>query len=195
MKIKLTQHYKIYSMQFLKSIKNQIILTAMSLPLSMILVAQDAKPAATQAAEQGYNQLAILLMIVIVILAFVIWGMGYVLTALGGQLVDKNKTATKILPVVLLAGFSLLSQVVTAQDIVTETVKAVPNYGGLSAAAYYMFLTVIGMELVVILFLAFSIRRMYTELLPEKIKPVKEGSMFSAWWKKWILNYLPKPYQ
>lgn len=171
-------------MQFLKSIKNQIILTAMSLPLSMILVAQDAKPAATQAAEQGYNQLAILLMIVIVILAFVIWGMGYVLTALGGQLVDKNKTATKILPVVLLAGFSLLSQVVTAQDIVTETVKAVPNYGGLSAAAYYMFLTVIGMELVVILFLAFSIRRMYTELLPEKIKPVKEGSMFSAWWKK-----------
>jgi cytochrome c oxidase cbb3-type subunit 3 len=40
------------------------------------------------------------------------------------------------------------------------------------------------MELVVILFLAFSIRRMYTELLPEKIKLKSEVSRFSIWWKK-----------
>lgn len=171
-------------MQLLKSIKNKLILAALALPLSVAVAAQDAKPAAAQTAESGYNQLAILLMILIVVLAFVIWGMGYVLTALGRQLVDKNKTATKILPIVLLAGFSLLSQITVAQETVTAAVKAAPNYGGLTASAYYMFLTVIGMELIVILFLAFSIRRMYTELLPEKVKPVNEGSKLSEWWKK-----------
>lgn len=171
-------------MQFFKSIKNKIILTALALPLSMALAAQGVKPAAAQTVETGYNQLAVLLMIMIVVLAFVIWGMGYVLTALGRQLVDKNKTGAKILNVVLLAGFSLLTQVTAAQGTVTESVKAVPNYGGLSAAAYYMFLIVIGIELVVILFLAFSIRNMYTELLPEKVKPAKAGSKFADWWKK-----------
>jgi cytochrome c oxidase cbb3-type subunit 3 len=171
-------------MQFLKSIKNKIILTAMAMSFSMVLLAQDAKPAAAQTAASGYNQLAILLMIMIVVLAFVIWGMGHVLTALGRQLIDKNKNAAKLLSVALLAGFSLLSQVTVAQEVVTAAVKEVPNYGGLSASAYYMFLTVLGMELVVILFLAFSIRRMYTELLPEKVKPVKEGSKFAEWWKR-----------
>lgn len=171
-------------MQILKRIKNKIILTLLVLPVSLMLVAQDAKPAAAPVAQQGYNQLAILLMIVIIVLAFVIWGMGYVLTALGKQLVDKGKATTKVLPIVLLAGFSLLSQIVSAQDAVTETVKSVPNYGGLSAAAYYMFLTVIGIEFVVILFLGFSIRSMYTDLLPPKAKPAKERSALSAWWKK-----------
>ena len=189
---KLTQPYKNYSMQFLKSIKDKIILTAFALSISTLLIGQDVKPATTQITEQGYNQLAILLMIVIVVLAFVIWGMGYVLTALGRQLVDKNKNVSKILPVALIVCFSLLSQVVNAQDAVTETVKTVPNYGGLSAAAYYMFLTVIGIEFIVILFLAFSIRRMYTELLPEKLRPAKKGSMFSAWFKKMDSKLLTK---
>ncbi|MBS1754517.1 MAG: cbb3-type cytochrome c oxidase N-terminal domain-containing protein [Ferruginibacter sp.] len=171
-------------MQFLKCIKNKILLTLLALPVSLILVAQDTKPVAAPVTEQGYNQLAILLMIVIIVLAFVIWGMGYVLTALGKQLVDKNKNGSKVLSLILLLGFSLQWQFATAQDAVTETVKTVPNYGGLSAAAYYMFLTVIGVEFVVILFLAFSIRRMYSELLPEKKKPAKSSSAVLSWWKK-----------
>ena len=179
-------------MQFIKSIKNKIILTALALPFSMALAAQDAKPAATQIVSTGYNQLAVLLLILIVVLAFVIWGMGQVLTTLGRQLIDKNKNASKMMSVVLLAGFSLLSQVAVAQEKVTEVVKEVPNYGGLSQSAYYMFLTVIGMELTVILFLAFSIRRMYTELLPEKIKPVKEESRLADWWEKMDAKYFTK---
>jgi cytochrome c oxidase cbb3-type subunit 3 len=71
-------------------------------------------------------------------------------------------------------------------------VKEVPNYGGLSQSAYYMFLTVIGMELTVILFLAFSIRRMYTELLPEKIKPAKEESRLAEWWEKMDAKFFTK---
>ena len=168
-------------MVFFKSIKNKTVLTLVLIFTALTLAAQTTAPAVTQPAASGYNQLAILLMILIVVLAFVIWGMGQVLTALGKQLVDKNKNASKILSVVLLVGFSLLSQITSAQDATTDVVK-LPNYGGLTASAYYMFLTVIGMELTVILFLAFSIRRMYTELLPEKIRPVREKSNLLTWW-------------
>ena len=179
-------------MRFIQFIKNKLILTALALPFSIALAAQEARPAATQTVSTGYNQLAVLLMILIVVLAFVIWGMGQVLTALGRQLVDKNKNVTKIMSVVLLAGFSFLSQVAVAEIKVTEAVKAIPNYGGLSQPAYYMFLTVIGMELTVILFLAFSIRRMYTELLPEKIKTAKEGSRLADWWLKMDAKFFTK---
>lgn len=168
-------------MVFFKSIKNKTVLTLVLIFTALTLAAQTTAPAVTQPAASGYNQLAILLMILIVVLAFVIWGMGQVLTALGKQLVDKNKNASKILSVVLLVGFSLLSQITSAQDATTDVVK-LPNYGGLTASAYYMFLTVVGVELTVILFLAFSIRRMYTELLPEKIRPVREKSNLLTWW-------------
>lgn len=172
-------------MQLTRSIKNKTALIVFFFFWASILTAQTTTPAATRPAETGYNQLAMLLMILIVVLAFVIWGMGLVLTALGRQLVDKSKNASKILSVMLLAGLSLLSQVSLAQDaLATNVVKQLPNYGGLSSTTYYLFLTVFFMELVVILFLAFSIRRMYTELLPEKIKPKKEGSMFRTWWTK-----------
>ncbi len=172
-------------MLFVKSIKNKTVSTLFSVLTASALTAQTTAPAPASPAASGYNQLAILLMILIVVLAFVIWGMGQVLAALGKQLVDKNKAVTKTLGVILLAGFSLLSQASFAQDALKPVVaEQLPNYGGLTSSAYYMFLTVIGMELVVILFLAFSIRRMYTELLPEKVKPKFESSKLAAWWSK-----------
>lgn len=171
-------------MLFFKSIKNKIALTILFLFAVTSLFAQTS-PAAANSGQPGTNQLAILLMILIVVLAFVIWGMGQVLTALGKQLVDKSKPSDKVLSIVLLLGFSLFSQISLAQDAVTTAVtESAPNYGGLTAAAYYSFLTVIGMELIVILFLAFSIRRMYSELLPEKIKPKTGQSKFTEWWTR-----------
>lgn len=169
-------------MLFFKSIKNKIILTVLFAMAASIIFAQTKAPAATPAATSGYNQLAVLLTILIIVLAFVIWGMGQVLTALGKQLLDKNKNATKILSVVLLAGFSMLSQISFAQDAAATVVKEIPNYGGLTSTAYYVFLTVFGIELVVILFLAFSISRMYTELVPQKVKPNASYSKFAAMW-------------
>lgn len=147
------------------------------------VIAQTKSAAVAQPVQSANNQLATLLVIMIVVLAFVIWGMGYVLTALGRQMVDKSKVAKNVLTVVLLTAFSLLSQTSFAQDAAITTAKEIPNYGGLNASAYYMLLTVIGMELLVILFLVFSIRRMYVELLPQKIKPVKEELKLLTWWR------------
>ncbi len=144
-------------------------------------MAQTNNTAAAQPVQSSYNQLATLLVVMIVVLAFVIWGMGRVLTALGRQLLEKHKLSKTLPVVVMLAGLSLVSQVSFAQDA-AAAVKEVPNYGGLSASTYYFFLTVLGMEVLVILFLAFSIRRMYTELLPEVDKSIKQKSPLANWW-------------
>ena len=169
-------------MLFFKSIKNKTLLTVLFVITASTLFAQTKAPATAPAATSGYNQLAVLLIILIIVLAFVIWGMGQVLTTLGRQLLDKNKNAAKILSVVLLAGFSMLSQISFAQDTTAGVVKEIPNYGGLTATAYYVFLTVFGMELVVVLFLAFSIRRMYTELVPQKVKIKSAHSKVASLW-------------
>ena len=169
-------------MVFFKSIKNKIALTVLFVITASTIFAQTKAPATAPAATSGYNQLAVLLIILIIVLAFVIWGMGQVLTTLGRQLLEKNKNETKILSVVLLAGFSMLSQISFAQDAAATVVKEIPNYGGLTSTAYYVFLTVFGIELVVVLFLAFSISRMYAELVPQKVKLKPEHSKFAALW-------------
>ncbi|MEO7045605.1 MAG: cbb3-type cytochrome c oxidase N-terminal domain-containing protein, partial [Ferruginibacter sp.] len=168
---------------FLKSIKNKILLTVMAMCTCAGLAAQDTKAAAATSVS-GYNQLATLMVIMIVVLAFIIWGMGQVLTAVGRQLLDKDKKEKKLLSVLLLIGFSLLSQVSFAQDAATAVVQTVPNYGGLSKMTFYIFITVLSTEVVIILFLSFSISRMYNELMPKKVKPVKEGSKLASIWKQ-----------
>ena len=167
-------------MLFFKPIKSKIVFTLILIFTVSVITAQTTAPVSAQPVAAGYNQLAVLLIILILVLAFVIWGMGQVLTALGRQLVDKGKVANKVVSIVLLLGLSLLSQFSFAQDVAAPSVvETAPNYGGLSASAYFMFLTIIGVEVIVILFLAFSIRRMYTELLPEKEKSKLDVSWFS----------------
>ncbi len=166
-----------------RSIKNKTVLTALALMAVAGADAQDKTAAATgQTVTSGYNQLATLLVIMIVVLAFVIWGMGRVLTALGRQLVEKGKSSTGALSVVLLLGLSLLSQISFAQDATATAVKELPNYGGLSENTFYFFAIVLATEVIVILFLAFSIRRMYAELLPAKAKAAGRKSAVDGWW-------------
>ncbi len=173
-------------MNFMKPIKNKIILTVLALLKLVTATAQTTNTAPAQATDSGYNQLAILLILMIIVLAFVIWGMGQVLTALGRQLVDKEKNSSKVLTSIFIIGLSLFTQVSFAQaaPTTTEPVKAAANYGGLSQSAFEILLAVIGIEIIVILFLVFSIRRMYTELLPQKIKVAGQKSKLAAWWSR-----------
>ena len=101
-------------MNRIRSIINKTALTALGLATGLVGMAQD-KAAAPQTVTSSYNQLATLLVIMIVVLAFVIWGMGRVLTALGRQLLEKGKNKSAALSVLMLVGFSLLAQVSVAQ--------------------------------------------------------------------------------
>ncbi len=60
------------------------------LPVSVSMAQETAAPA-QQAAGSGYNLLEVLLMIIALVFAFIIWGLGRALLALGKQLVEKNK--------------------------------------------------------------------------------------------------------
>lgn len=131
------------------------------------------------------NLLAILLVITALALAFVIWGMGQVLVTLSKQLIDKERKSGKPVIVTALLLAICLPAITMAQDApATEVVKAAPNYGGLSATSFYMLVSVIGIEIVAILLLTFLIKRLYGELVPQKITAV---SKYGSWW-----NYLDK---
>jgi cytochrome c oxidase cbb3-type subunit III len=165
----------------IRSIKKNIIASIAALFVITAVMAQDAT--APKTVNSGYNQLAILLLIITIVLAFVIWGLGQMLIVLSRQLLDKNKSTVKITAAIIITTLLFASQTSFANDTSTDVVKVLPNYGGLSATSFYMFVTVLAVEVIAILFLAFSIRRIYTELLPQKETAVKKFRL-RQWWKK-----------
>ncbi len=85
----------------------------------MLVLAQDTpKPVSSLT-----SPLAIVMIIIAFILAFVIWGMGHVLITLGRHLLEKNKQSGKTLSVILLIGFALLSQVHLHRTADTKAVQ------------------------------------------------------------------------
>jgi cytochrome c oxidase cbb3-type subunit 3 len=155
--------------------------TALFITASLSILAQDAAAPKTVPSEN--NLLAILLSATAIVLAFVIWGMGQALIALSHQLMKKNKTNKVTALISIMVVLSLLSQTALAQtDAAVENVKVVTNYGGISPHTFYLFLGVLATEVAAILFLVFSIRRIYSELMPEKsAAAVKESRLAAIW--------------
>ncbi len=137
--------------------------------------------------ESTTNWLAILLVFVAVILLVVIWGLGQVLLTLNKQLLQKRKGNYAGPLAILILSLLNLSETAQAQtaDAAVAVAEKAPNYGGLSNLEFYAITTVIALEVVVILFLAFMVRRSYRELTGAAdlalAASVKE-SRFSAWW-------------
>jgi hypothetical protein len=107
-------------MNLFQLIKKKIILIALLLPTAIGAAAQDAAQAAPKAAESS-NLLAMLLVIIAVVLAFIIAGMGQALIGVSRLALDKHKNSGKALGIVLLIGFSLLSQISFAQGTAAAT--------------------------------------------------------------------------
>lgn len=145
------------------------------------LLAQEAP--ATPTTTSGNNLLATLLIVTTIVLSFVIWGMGQVLIAMSRQLMEKNRNANATATAALLVIFILACPALMAQTpAASEAVKVIPNYGGLSANTFYVLVAVVGIEIFAIVFLFFSIRRIYTELLPEKAAAAVKESKLAALW-------------
>lgn len=180
-------------MHFVHFIKKKTIAAAAGIFFISIAMAQDTTPA-TSAAKEGSNLLAILLITTALVLAFVIWGMGQALIAISRQVMEKNKTAGSRLSILLLIGFSLLSQISNAQNTAAAAaIEQSPNYGGLSSNNFYAFVGVIIIEIAAIFFLAFSINRIYQELLPEKVAAVTpSSSKMLVWWSAFDKKFLTK---
>jgi cytochrome c oxidase cbb3-type subunit III len=151
-------------------------------------MAQTAGTTPAPATASGSNQLAILLVIMTAVLAFVIWGLGQVLVVLTRQLMEKNRNAGKVLSAITLVIFLLATQTASAQTTAaTDIVKVMPNYGGLSSSSFNMFLIVIIAEVSAIIFLLVAIHRIYAELMPAKAVaevPEVEQSKLRQWWTR-----------
>ena len=167
-------------MYFIQSIKKKILPLAACMLTAGSALAQGTAQAATPPAEKS-NLLAILLIVTAIVLAFVIWGMGQALIAISRQVMLKNKADKKALSIIMLIGFSLLSQVSFAQTATVNATTETANYGGLSANNFWAFVGVIAIEVAAIIFLAFSIKRIYQELLPETAVAAKTSKL-SEWW-------------
>ncbi len=163
-------------MYIFKTIRKQLFFCTCFVLLSINLLAQNATVPIQQTQASSYNWVTILLVILTIVLAFVIWGLGRVLVEVSKQVFDKQK---KIGTTLLTLLFLFTSQIAFSQTAVAETTKTAPNYGGLSSTEFYMFLIVICTELLAIFFLVFSIKRLYAELLPQK---EKVPSKFNAIW-------------
>ena len=159
----------------------KIAITALFILFGLPMLAQDAVAGKE---IPGNNLLAILLIVTAAVLAFVIWGMGQVLITISRQLLDKNNAVSKVASLCLLLMLSMMSENVVAQAAITNAVEKLPNYGGLSANTFYLLVAVITTEIMAILFLVFSIRRIYTELLPAKAAAVIKHSTLAALWAR-----------
>jgi cytochrome c oxidase cbb3-type subunit III len=179
-----------------ESIKKKIYSTALLLPAAMLATAQNAATNASST-EGKNNLLAIVLTAVAIVLAFIIWGMGQVLISVSRLSLEKHKNAGKLLSTVLIGGLLLYSQISFAKtaDAATAAIADTPNYGGLSANNFYAFVFVLIIEIAAIFFLTFSIRRVYQELLPQKIKAPVQKSKLTEWWnsldKKFFTKAVP----
>ena len=76
------------------SIKKKFIFSIVAMAVATGALAQTTTPATT--VTSSYNQLATLLVIMTVVLAFVLWGLGQVLVVLSRQLMEKQKNAAKV---------------------------------------------------------------------------------------------------
>ena len=168
-------------MRSILSINKKILLALTALFCVTTLMGQNATTAVQKTVTSSNNLLVYLLVTMTIVLAFVIWGLGQALVTLSRQVVDKNKSSSKIFTSILVIGFILLTQISQAQNG-EESVKVLPNYGGLSSETFYFFVTVISIEIITILFLALSIRSMYSSLLPEKEPVPVKAFAFKKWW-------------
>jgi len=168
-------------MNCMQLIKKKFIPVLVMLLVVTGAIAQTTTPAPTTVTS-GYNQLATLLVIMTVVLAFVLWGLGQVLVVLSRQVMEKNKNTAKAITAILVMVLLFAAQGASAQDAAKDAVTVVPNYGGLSATTFYMFVIVIITEVLAVLFLAFSIRRIYMELMPQKETEVAKTSALREWW-------------
>ncbi len=167
-------------MKFNKIYK-KIALCLVAATPGLALHAQATTEAAASSGDST-NYAVILMVTVAFLLAFVIWGLSSVLIMYARKVMEKSKEAGKILPLLLLIGFSLVSYSSTAQDSTAAAPQAVHNYAGLSSFAFWALVSVIAIELIVILVFIFMIKRFERELSPKK--GTAKSFNFGKWWAK-----------
>lgn len=147
--------------------------------------------------NQSYLEWA--LIIIALVLVGVIWLLSQVLITLSKQILKKRKSEMSLKSLIVIVFSSVLSSTASAQEsyFITGLPKDA-NYGGMGFMQFYSMMAVIGIELLVILYLALMIRRSFRELSGEAdaaLAKVGEPSNLAKWWHnldiKWMTQAVP----
>lgn len=142
------------------------------------------------------NYLESTLIITAIVLVGVIWLLAQVLITLSKTILKKRKSdmASKVLMILIFC--SAISSSAWAQtDYIVKGLSTDTNYGGMAALDFYALATVIGLELVVILYLSLMIRRSFRELSGEAdaaLAKAGEPSKLLTWWRNLDKNWMTK---
>ncbi len=145
------------------------------------------------------NLLEGLLVISAIVLVFVIWILSQVLLALSRSILKKRKGEAVLKSMLLLLSSSMIAGSVSAQsNYIISGLNDDKSYGGMQAIQFYSLATVVGIELLVILFLAFMVRRAFRDLsgqadeaLAKERKPLAMISFWKTIDKKWMTRAVP----
>ena len=149
--------------------------------------------------EKPINYLEILLIITAIVFVFVIWILSQVLVTLSKSILKKRQGNSLIKSLMLILLSSVLSSVAQSQtNTMTPDIPTSNNFGGLSSMNFYALATVIALELMVILFLSFMVRRAFRELTGQADaaalktrKTLKIGTLWSRIDKNWMTKAVP----
>jgi cytochrome c oxidase cbb3-type subunit 3 len=146
----------------------------------------------------AYNQTYLLIAIAIVLVA-VIWILSQVLITLSKSILKKRKSGTDFKPLIIILMCSVLSSAASAQDnYLVKGLDTKGKAGGMGSMDFFAISTVIGIELLIILYLSLMIRRSFRELSGEAdaaLAKAGEPSSLSTWWskldKQWMTRAVP----
>jgi cytochrome c oxidase cbb3-type subunit 3 len=163
-------------------LRKKSLVAAIGLLTTVAAMAQQNNTA--PAPESGTNWLVVLLTTTAIVLAFIIWGMGQALIAVIKQVLLKSKANATVVALIMIGLLSLTGQTAMAEETVTASNSSglAIDYGGISANNFYAFAAVILIEIVVIFYLAFNIKRTFAELQPTPAPAVSKESSLAKWW-------------
>lgn len=160
--------------------------------LLLISMSTAAQETAAQSSTGNTNLLAVLMITIAAVLAFVIWGLGQILLTLSREIVKRSKeNAARVFTITGIILFTVITNSVSAQPTDAAQDPAV-NYGGLTSDQFWILSSVIIIEILAILFMARSIRSLYKEFLPEKLKAEKSRYNWAALWNRIDKKFLTK---
>lgn len=162
---------------------------------SLNLFSQGAGESKTASA----NYLEILLIITSILLVFVIWMLSQILITLSRMILHKNNRGviSKSLMIILMSSIFAGTASSQSSTLITGFTTS-KNYGGINAIDFYVLSIVLGIEIVVVLFLAFMVRRSFKDLSGEvheayvkKAIPHRYTNIWRTIDKKWLTRAIP----
>lgn len=161
-----------------------------------LLLSAPAWAAGPPAENPLYNPLAILLICVMFILLIAIGILGSILTGAGDihlmkwkRKREEEKKSVITHAAAILIGFMLISSAIFAQDKASNnTVQSVSSIGGLTPSVFYVMVSIIFLELLVILVLLINVRLLIKSQQEKLVVAVSEEAVAKipkvSWWSR-----------